>query len=225
MVFVIEVSFYLHQHTNISFFKSTLIDVAETMGCISQYFIEEVRGNNYVSIHVVHFSSEISHTWRACDYIKEIKKIKQVLIESVYYDEVKGQILYASREYLKNMDDCVIKDELSGNMGNMGNNTNNTKGSNKKTKYDVKKRERSYSESEILVLCALNKYKKSSKRSKIIKMPESLKPDCVVGKADTSIPVSSGVDNTEILNLKLERIEKNASMSYSQFLEVTQPIT
>ena len=151
MVFVIEVSFYLHQHCNFSFFTNTLVELAEYWGCITHYFIDEMRGENCMSVHVVHFPSEISDTWRACDYIKNIKKVKQVIIESVYYDEIKGQILYASKEYLKSMD----KEDRNFIEGK----------DNVKSK---KNRERSYSESEIMLLNALNKHKKRNKREKKI---------------------------------------------------------
>jgi hypothetical protein len=150
MVFVIEVSFYLHQHCNFSFFKNTLVELAEYWGCITHYFIDEMRGESFMSVHVVHFPSEISDTWRACDYIKNIKKIKQVIIESVYYDEIKGQILYASKEYLKSMDK-VERNFIEGK-------DNDVKGK--------KNRERSYSDSEIMLLNALNKHKKRNKREK-----------------------------------------------------------
>ena len=152
MVFVIEVSFYLHQHSNFTFFKNTLIELAEYWGCITHYFIDEMRGENCMSVHVVHFPSEISDTWRACDYIKNIKKVKQVIIESVYYDEIKGQILYASKEYLKSMDK-VERTFIEG------------KDDKVKSK---KNRERSYSDSEIMLLNALNKHKKRNKREKKI---------------------------------------------------------
>jgi len=150
MVFVIEVSFYLHQHSNFTFFKNTLIELAEYWGCITHYFMDEMRGKDCVSVHVVHFPSDIGDAWRACDYIKNVKKVKQVIIESVYYDEIKGQILYASNEYLKSMD-------------KMDRNFIEGKDDNVKSK---KKRERSYSDSEIMLLNALNKHKKRNKREK-----------------------------------------------------------
>ena len=163
MVFVIEVSFYLHQHTNISFFKGTLIELAESYGCDVQYFMEEMRGQKFVSIHVVHFPSEITDAWRTCDYIKEIKKVKQVLIESVYYDEMDGQILYASKEYLKMMDKNV-RESIEGKCGQDRWVREGKLGKGKSSNRVV--RERSYSESEILVLNALNKHKKSNKQGK-----------------------------------------------------------
>jgi hypothetical protein len=169
MVFVIEVSFYLHQHTNISFFKGTLIELAESYGCDVQYFMEEMRGKKFVSIHVVHFPSEITDAWRTCDYIKEIKKVKQVLIESVYYDEMDGQILYASKEYLKTMDKNA-RESIEGKCsrdsgGREGKGGRGGRGGKGKSSNRVV-RERSYSESEILVLNALNKHKKSNKQGK-----------------------------------------------------------
>jgi len=150
MVFVIEVSFYLHQHSNFTFFKNTLVELAEYWGCITHYFMDEMRGTNFVSVHSVHFPSDISDAWRACDYIKNIKKVKQVIIESVYYDEIKGQILYASNEYLKSMDK-MERNFIEGKDENVKN---------------KKKRERSYSESEIMLLNALNKHKKRNKLEK-----------------------------------------------------------
>ena len=158
MVFVVEVSFYLHQHGNTSCFKNSLIDIAENNGCLTHYFMDETRGTNFVMIHVVHFSSEIKDTWLACNYIKEIKKTNQVIIESVYYDAIKGQILYASREYMKNMEKdngLKVKNKKNKNIGDS-------------MKPQPIRRQRSYSESEIMVLSALNKHKKNSKRSKKI---------------------------------------------------------
>tara|TARA_A100001015_G_scaffold217040_1_gene243797 strand:+ start:2945 stop:3565 length:621 start_codon:yes stop_codon:yes gene_type:complete len=160
MVFVVEISFYLHHHGNNSAFKNSLIEIAENNGCLTHYFMDETRGNNFVMIHVVHFSSEIKDTWLACNYIKEIKKTNQVLIESVYYDAVKGQILYASREYMKNMEkECGLK---------MKTKKNKNKESVDSLKPVSMLRQRSYSESELMMLSALNKHKKSSKRSKKI---------------------------------------------------------
>jgi hypothetical protein len=155
MVFVVEISFYLHQHTNISSFKATLVELAERYGCETQYFMEEMRGHQFVSVHVVHFSSEITDAWCTCEYIKGIKKVRQVLIESVYYDEMGGQILYASNGYLKTMDRGARESFERGKV-------------NKSNKSNKIARERSYSESELLVLNALNKHRKSSKQGKMI---------------------------------------------------------
>jgi hypothetical protein len=160
MVFVVEISFYLHQHTNISSFKATLVELAERYGCETQYFMEEMRGHQFVSVHVVHFSSEITDAWCTCEYIKGIKKVRQVLIESVYYDEMGGQILYASNGYLKTMDRGARESFERGEV--VGGKVNKSNKSNKIA------RERSYSESELLVLNALNKHRKSSKQGKMI---------------------------------------------------------
>ena len=117
--------------------------------------MEEMRGHQFVSVHVVHFSSEITDAWCTCEYIKGIKKVRQVLIESVYYDEMGGQILYASNGYLKTMDRGARESFERGKV-------------NKSNKSNKIARERSYSESELLVLNALNKHRKSSKQGKMI---------------------------------------------------------
>ncbi len=187
MVFVIEVSFYLHQHCNFTFFKNTLVELAEYWGCITHYFIDEMRGENCMSVHVVHFPSEISDAWRACDYIKNIKKVKQVIIESVYYDEIKGQILYASKEYLKSMDK-VERNFIEG------------KDDDVKSK---NKRERSYSDSEIMLLNALNKHKKRNKREKSM-----YKFDTEVKKDDTKVDKTS--------------TDEKMIMSYSSYINMVK---
>ena len=172
MVFVVEVSFYLHHHGNTTGFKNSLIEIAENNCCLTHYFMDETRGANFVMIHVVHFSSEIKDTWLACNYIKEIKKTNQVIIESVYYDAIKGQILYASREYMKNMEkECGLK------IKNKKNKSKDKFKDDECMKPHPMRRQRSYSESELMVLSALNKHKKIRKRSKKILDTRLIKDD------------------------------------------------
>ena len=189
MVFVIELSFYLHQHLNFSSFKKTLQDIALEYNCITYYFLEEIRGlydyddnlsiskygacnmveKNAVCIQVVHFPSDIKYVKYICDYIRNIKKVRQVVIESVYRDDIQSQILYSSKYYNK----CINKIDK-----------------------ELERRGRSYSDSELIVMDELNRYKKKSKK-------------CVNNILD--VDVNKSVNNT--------KTNKIVPKSYDEYLE------
>ena len=127
MGYNIELSIHLVKCGNFSELENMVLVFADKYGCENIYEFSEEEGRTKIprchQMMVVTFSK---HNFEnLLEFIKQIKKIKQIHIESVYYDESNSKLIYASPYYLKNIDkDIAIR----------------------------YKRERSYSEEEIRVI-------------------------------------------------------------------------
>jgi hypothetical protein len=146
MGYVIEICFDLYKHLDISHFQETLIHVAEKYTCSNHYFLFEnyqnndsksrvyQEGTNYKShlcIMNILFDSTSEDMVNCANCIQAIRKIPQCYIDSVYREEPSFQALYYSRHYLRSID------------------------KNCRDIYDEKRRQRSYSETELLLIQAI----------------------------------------------------------------------
>jgi len=105
MGLTIELSFSITKHANITQFKQILSDVAEKYNSTSSYFIHEIEGHSRTidrndCIHIVEF--DISQK-NIVNYIKNIMRIKNVKIDSIYVDKKGINLIYASKKYLSTM--------------------------------------------------------------------------------------------------------------------------
>jgi len=127
MGYNIELSINLMKWGNFSELENMVLILADKYGCDNIYEFSEEEGRTKIPrchhMMVVTFSK--NNFDNLLEFIKQMKKIKQIHIECVYYDETNSKLIYASAYYLKNIDKDVA------------------------IKY---KRERSYSEEEIRVI-------------------------------------------------------------------------
>lgn len=130
MGYNIEVSFNTLKHTCVTETRDMLINLAHENGCDSCYDTFEFINDQYESrTHVViTVNFQEYNINEIVKFLKIIKEIKGISIESIYDDDI-NNFLFASQYYLTQMMD---KDLV--------------------VKYKVNKRERSYSEDDTIIL-------------------------------------------------------------------------
>lgn len=136
MGYNIEVSFNLLKNSNVSELEDTIITMAKNSDCTFYYSNCEIEKNlaiqrNHMVITLVFDQCKVD---TMLQFIKDMKKIKGIYIESIFNEETNGMI-YASQYYL-----TLIDKQLSKN-------------------YKSNKRERSYSEDDIIILHEVKKGK------------------------------------------------------------------
>jgi len=114
MSYRIELSFDLRKTKNITEMKKNIRDLALKNKKEICFFSYEMMGHNR-TIHRRHvvgtlYFSEESHI---INFIKSIKKIPEIYIESVGIDNIKFILIYASKKYLNFMDKYKAKDYLN----------------------------------------------------------------------------------------------------------------
>jgi hypothetical protein len=128
MGYIIEISFDIIKHSNVSEMESQIIGYAIDLNCESHYcFYEMEKGKrNHQIVSVIFNENEI---FNCAKFIKTIKKMKGLYhIECIYEDDMNCKLIYASKYYLKNID------------------------KEKVVVYNKFKRERSYSDNETIIL-------------------------------------------------------------------------
>ena len=114
MSYRIELSFDLRKTKNILEMKKKIRDLALKNKKEICFFSYEMMGHNRTinRSHVVGtlYFSEESHI---INFIKNIKKIPGIYIESVGIDNIKFILIYASKKYLNFMDKDKAKDYLN----------------------------------------------------------------------------------------------------------------
>jgi len=127
MGYNIELSIHLMKCVNFSELENMILVFADKYECDNIYEFSEEEGRTKIprchQMMVIAFSK--NNFENLLEFIKQIKKIRQIHIECVYYDESNLKLIYASPYYLKNIDKDVA------------------------VRY---KRDRSYSEEEIRVI-------------------------------------------------------------------------
>ena len=129
MGYNVELSFNILKQSSISKFIEMVVNIAENNGCKNYFYNCEFDNNSYQqrNHYVLTFDFQNEEFQNFLNFIKNIKKVKNLNIEIIY--ENNSVILYASSYYLSKMMDKQIAKN-----------------------YRKNKRERSYSEDEILVL-------------------------------------------------------------------------
>ena len=129
MGYNIEVSFNLFKNNNVSELEKQVVSIAEDYHCDSHYKCYEMEKHlhsqrNHVVMNILFDEFKI---FLFIHFLRDIKKIKGLFIESIYDDNI-NELLYASQYYLTIMDkNCAYN-------------------------YKLNKRKRSYSEDDIMIL-------------------------------------------------------------------------
>jgi hypothetical protein len=130
MGYNIEISVDMAKHPDFSRFKSEIVDFALDSGCDHYYYLYEMEGGGQRKrnhcIIVVNFNDD--EIFSCSNFLKRIRKMKELHIECIYEDSLICKLIYASQFYQTKMD------------------------REKVTKYNKFKRERSLSENERLLL-------------------------------------------------------------------------
>ena len=122
MTYLIELSYNLSKNTSLNQTISTLLDKAEY--CRLEHFYKnyEYMGKNRRIIRnhcILTFIFE-EHIELVSEFIRFVKKIKTINIESVSYDNAIFKLIYASKKYLNFMEKefalKYIEDRRNGNL-------------------------------------------------------------------------------------------------------------
>ena len=122
MTYLIDLSYNLSKNTSLNQTISTLLDKAEN--CRLEHFYKnyEYMGKNRRIIRnhcILTFIFE-EHIELVSEFIRFVKKIKTINIESVSYDNAIFKLIYASKKYLNFMEKefalKYIEDRRNGNL-------------------------------------------------------------------------------------------------------------
>ena len=111
MTYSIAINIKQKNILNVSSNEKLVYDIANNLNFSNIYYDYEFEGvNKYVKknnkIMIIEFDNNIN----LCNFISFIKTIKEVLIDYIYYE---NNIIYGSKKYLNNLNDCFIsKNEL-----------------------------------------------------------------------------------------------------------------
>ena len=111
MGYNIEISVNMIKETKFSEIETIIINTAELYGCESVVSMSEEDGTikipRYHMIFIINFVEDDFENF--IKFIKFIKVYKKCYIESVYNNNSKCKLLYASSTYLKNIDNDISK--------------------------------------------------------------------------------------------------------------------
>ena len=105
MGFLIELSFHINKVSNFLRIKETIMALSEKHYKIFSYNNHEIMGKNrtiFTNHYVMTFLFE-EREEEVASFIRAIKLIKHVNIESVSYDNCVLKMMYASKKYLNIM--------------------------------------------------------------------------------------------------------------------------
>jgi len=94
------------KHCSVSEIETVIINLATKYSCISYYSITEMENSLYRNRNHIVFviSFDESNIKFLESFIKEIKKIRNIYIESLYEEDIKCKLIYASQHYLSTID-------------------------------------------------------------------------------------------------------------------------
>jgi hypothetical protein len=142
MGYIVEISISLSCHANFSSVKNDIENIAFSHNCESVHEDYEMEGGTKIArnhcILTVYFEED--EIMNCAKFIGKIKRLKETHIESVC--EADFKLIYASRYYLSTMDKRCIE------------------------KYKKLRRDRSYTDGELILLKQLEKYKDKAENKK-----------------------------------------------------------
>ena len=106
MVYLVELSVNLHNSVNLSNIQRLLVKKAENCGMETYYKTYEFMGNNrniYRNHCIISFTFADDKK-SIVSFIKYVKTLSNVYIESVGYDDFTYKMIYASKKYLNIME-------------------------------------------------------------------------------------------------------------------------
>lgn len=120
MGYLIELSFNINKVTNFIQTKETILKMAETHNKIFSYNNHEIMGKNrtiFRNHYVMTYLFE-DNDIEVAKFIKKIKLMKYINIESISYDNCILKMMYASKKYLNIMDKDKAKEYLEKKRNN-----------------------------------------------------------------------------------------------------------
>lgn len=120
MGFLIELSFHINKVSNFLRIKDTIMALSEKHYKIFSYNNHEIMGKNrtiFRNHYVMTFLFE-EREEEVASFIRAIKLIKHVNIESVSYDNCILKMMYASKKYLNIMEKGKAKEYLENKRNN-----------------------------------------------------------------------------------------------------------
>ena len=120
MGFLIELSFHINKVSNFLRTKETIIGLSEKHNKIFSYNNHEIMGKNrtiFRNHYVMTFLLEENEE-EVASFIRAVKLIKHVNIESVSYDNCILKLMYASKKYLNIMEKGKAKEYLENKRNN-----------------------------------------------------------------------------------------------------------
>jgi len=120
MGYLIELSFNINKVTNFIQTKDTILKIAETHNKIFSYNNHEIMGKNrtiFRNHYVMTYLFEDNEI-EVAKFIKKIKLMKHINIESISYDNCVLKMMYASKKYLNIMDKDKAKEYLEKKRNN-----------------------------------------------------------------------------------------------------------
>ena len=119
MGFLIELSFDINKVSNFIQTKDIILKMAEKYNKTFSYNNHEIMGknrtifrNHYVMTYLFEDENEIAK------FIKQIKLMKHIYIESISYDNCVFKMMYASKKYLNIMEKGKAKEYLEKKRNN-----------------------------------------------------------------------------------------------------------
>jgi hypothetical protein len=103
MVFNIEISINLMKHSNVTEIENEVVGLAKEYNCEDVYTFSEAEWDSKLSIckSILVFTFSKDNMMYFLDFIKIMKKNKDIHIECIYNDELLTKLIYASSNYQK----------------------------------------------------------------------------------------------------------------------------
>ena len=121
MVYFIELSVCLKRSTNLNEIKETLLNKAKQCRYIDFYDSYNIEGRNRTILKnqcILTFTFE-EHDELFAEFIKYAKKNYKTNIEFIAIDDVKFEMIYASKTYLNSIDKFLAKEYLRKKRNNL----------------------------------------------------------------------------------------------------------
>jgi hypothetical protein len=114
MSYVFEISINHKKIANETKVQTEIINIANRYNCQDYYNRYEFSGKNrtikyYNNIFTITFLENIKNV---CNFIREIKLHKGIYIESIGFDNVVYNLIYASKKYLNIMEKQQVRDYI-----------------------------------------------------------------------------------------------------------------
>ena len=140
---ILELSFLIYKAVSIRNIQETITSVIEKYNNEKYYLdfeIEDKKRTEQKGLYTIYFKENKTNIIEILKFLRQIKTVPNTYLECMYRDNISCDIIYASKFYLKNMDNFY------------------------KEKYEKIKRERSYSETEFELLKGIQSIFKNNKK-------------------------------------------------------------
>lgn len=150
---ILELSFLLYKVVSLNNIQETIQTTIYEYNIKNYYLdfeIENCSRTQQKGVYTIHFEDNVLTTKDILSFLRKINKIPNVNLECIYKDNIKCDIIYASKYYLKQMD------KLDSN------------------EYNNKKKTRAYSETEFEILKGIhNIFNKKNKKYFVSEPPKT----------------------------------------------------